>query len=153
MANNEFSIEGRISRAELKFTGSGTAVCNAGLAYSVAKKGDDGKWVEDHVEWFNLVAWRRLAEILGALPTGTLIRVSGRMLARPYQTADGEKRISHEVAVDSISMPIISEKSIRVEGKEVIFTRGSKREAPVNNGIEDELYEDAPSSSFDEDPF
>ena len=49
---------------ELRYTGSGTAVCNMRLATNESYKDASGQLV-DKTEWHNVVAWARLAEICG----------------------------------------------------------------------------------------
>ncbi|MDX1739963.1 MAG: single-stranded DNA-binding protein, partial [Rhodothermales bacterium] len=47
---------------ELRYTGSGTAVCNMRLATNESYKDASGQLV-DRTEWHTVVAWSRLAEI------------------------------------------------------------------------------------------
>ena len=49
---------------ELRYTGSGTAVCNIRLATNESYKDSNGDMVEK-TEWHSIVAWARLAEICG----------------------------------------------------------------------------------------
>ena len=46
---------------ELRYTGSGTAVCNFSVATTESYKDRDGNQVEN-TEWHRVVAWARLAE-------------------------------------------------------------------------------------------
>ena len=60
---NKVILVGNLGKdPELRYTGSGTAVCNFSLATNESYKNAEGEMVEK-TEWHNLVVWSRLAEI------------------------------------------------------------------------------------------
>lgn len=82
---------------ELRYTGSGTAVCNMRIATNEAYKDANGEWV-DRTEWHNVVAWSRLAEICGEyLTKGSQIYVEGSLQTRSWDDRDGNTRYTTEV--------------------------------------------------------
>jgi single-strand DNA-binding protein len=56
------------------------------------------------VDFINIVAWRRLAEICGEyLKKGRPVSIEGRLQIRPYEK-DGEKKVFAEVVADGMQM-------------------------------------------------
>lgn len=82
---------------ELRYTGSGTAVCTLRLATNESYKGNDGEWVE-RTEWHTVVAWSRLAEICNEyLKKGSQVYFEGSLQTREWEDKEGNKRYSTEV--------------------------------------------------------
>ena len=82
---------------ELRYTGSGTAVCNIRLATNESYKDASGEWVE-RTEWHSVVAWARLAEICNEyLKKGSQIYIEGSLQTRNYEDKDGITRYITEV--------------------------------------------------------
>ena len=89
---------------ELRYTGSGTAVCNMRLATSETYKDRDGNQVEN-TEWHNVVAWSRLAEICGEyLKKGSQVYFEGQLQTRQWEDRDGNTRYTTEVKVREMTM-------------------------------------------------
>ena len=105
MANgNTVELIGNVTRdPELRFTPSGAAVANFGLAVNrrwLNRKTNE--WEED-VSFFDIVCWRELAEnCTESLTKGTRVMVSGRLDQRSWDTQEGEKRSKVEVVADEI---------------------------------------------------
>ncbi len=89
---------------ELRYTGSGTAVCNMRLATSETYKDRDGNMVEN-TEWHTCVAWSRLAEICGEyLKKGSQVYFEGQLQTRQWEDKDGNSRYTTEVKVREMTM-------------------------------------------------
>ena len=89
---------------ELRYTGSGTAVCNMRLATTESYKDRDGNMVEQ-TEWHNVVAWARLAEICGEyLKKGSQAYFEGQLQTRQWEDRDGNTRYTTEVKVREMTM-------------------------------------------------
>src|SRR5690606_5417695 len=74
---------------ELRYTGTGTAVCNMRVATNEAYKDADGNMVEK-TEWHSVVAWGRLGEICAEyLKKGSHVYVEGSL--QPYSWADKDR--------------------------------------------------------------
>ena len=72
---------------ELRYTGSGTAVCNMRIATNESYKDSSGELVEK-TEWHNVVAWARLAEICGEyLKKGSTSKARSRRASGKTATA------------------------------------------------------------------
>lgn len=82
---------------ELRYTGSGTAVCNMRLATNESYKDASGQLV-DKTEWHSVVAWSRLAEICGEyLKKGSQVYFEGSLQTRSYDDKDGNTKWVTEI--------------------------------------------------------
>ena len=89
---------------ELKYTGSGTAVCNMRLATNESYKDSDGNFV-DKTEWHSIVAWSRLAEICGEyLKKGSQVYFEGSLQTRQWEDKEGNTRYTTEVKAREMQM-------------------------------------------------
>lgn len=104
---NRVELLGNItSDPELRYTNSGTAVLNVGLATNRRiKKGEE--WV-DSTDFHNVVFWGNLATNLAArMRKGTRIYVHGRLQTRSWEGDDGKKNYRTEVHVMNNSDAIL----------------------------------------------
>lgn len=82
---------------ELKYTGSGTPVCNMRLATNESYTNSDGETVQK-TEWHNVVAWGQLAEICTEyLEKGSQVYFEGSLQTRSWEDRDGNTRYTTEV--------------------------------------------------------
>ena len=82
---------------ELRYTGSGTAVCNMSLATNESYTDSDGNEVQQ-TEWHDVVAWGRLGEICNEyLSKGSQVYFEGKLQTREWEDRDGKTRYSTEV--------------------------------------------------------
>ena len=89
---------------ELRYTGSGTAVCNMRIATSESYKDREGNQVEN-TEWHTVVAWARLAEICGEyLKKGRQVYIEGSLQTRQWDDKDGNTRYSTEIKAREMQM-------------------------------------------------
>ncbi|MBO6576516.1 MAG: single-stranded DNA-binding protein [Rhodothermales bacterium] len=89
---------------ELRYTGSGTAVCNLRLATNESYKDANGDWVE-RTEWHSIVAWSRLAEICNEyLRKGSQVYFEGSLQTRSYEDRDGNTRYTTEIKAREMMM-------------------------------------------------
>ncbi len=85
----------------MRYTTAGIAVTH--FAVAVNRFGRDNDKAE--VDFINVVAWRRLAEICGEyLKKGSPVAVEGRLQIRPYDGKNGEKKTMTEVVADNLQM-------------------------------------------------
>jgi single-strand DNA-binding protein len=103
MANfNKVILLGRLTRdPELRYTPSGSAVINLGLAVSSPyKQGDE--WKEDTC-FIDVVVFGKRAESCNEyLSKGNPVLVEGRLRWRSWEGQDGQKRSKHEVFATNI---------------------------------------------------
>lgn len=98
--NNVFLIGNLTKDPELRQTNSGTNVCTFTIAVNRRFKDSDGKQVTD---FFNIVAWKQLAELCGRyLTKGRKAAVVGELQTRSYDAKDGTKRYITEIVADEI---------------------------------------------------
>ena len=81
---NKIIVIGRLTRdPELRYTGSGTAVCNFSLAVEREYKNKDG---DKDVDFIDIVVWRKQAEtVADHLNKGRLVAVEGRLQIRNWE--------------------------------------------------------------------
>lgn len=100
---NRIVLIGRATRdAELRFTADGTPVANFALAVDrrFGKKPDGSKIAD----FFNITAWRKLAELAGQyVRKGLRYAIAGEVNIRRYEDSAGNERISVDVVADEIT--------------------------------------------------
>lgn len=100
MYNKVFLIGNLTRDPELRCTPSGIPV----VRFTVAVNRPSAKGEANEVDFINVVAWRRLAEICGEyLKKGRPVSIEGRLQIRSYEK-DGEKRTISEVIADGMQM-------------------------------------------------
>ena len=104
MAGNTVELVGNLTRApELRFTPSGAAVANFGLAVNRRWRNQQSNEWEEQTSFFDVVCWRDLAEnVAESLDRGTRVLVVGRLEQRSWENQDGEKRSKVEVVADEV---------------------------------------------------
>lgn len=95
---NKVIIVGNLGQdPELRYTGTGTAVCNMRVATNESYKDAKGEWVE-RTEWHSVVAWSKLAEICGEyLKKGSQAYFEGLLQTRQYEDKDGNTKYATEI--------------------------------------------------------
>jgi single-strand DNA-binding protein len=87
---------------EMRYTANGSAVTTFRLAVSRSYGGNEGERREE-TEWFTVVTWNRLAELLGQhLQKGRKVFVEGRLASRSWDGPDGQKRYRTEVVANQV---------------------------------------------------
>jgi len=103
---NKVMLIGNLTRdPNLRFTPTGTAVCSFGIATNRAWTPSDGGEKQERVDFHNIVAWSKLAEICGQLlHKGDKVFVEGRIQTRDWKTEEGlEKKIT-EIVIDNMML-------------------------------------------------
>ncbi|RKY91482.1 single-stranded DNA-binding protein [candidate division KSB1 bacterium] len=89
---------------ELRYTPNGTAVANFRIATNERGKDKDGNF-QDRTEWHRIVAWGRLAEVVGEyLKKGSQVYVEGKLRTHTWEDQNGVKRVTTEVFADRMQM-------------------------------------------------
>lgn len=87
----------------LRYTPSNTAVCSFGIATNRSWAPSDGGDKQERVEFHNIVAWSKLADICGQLlHKGDKIYVEGRLQTRDWKGEDGTERKTTEIVIDNM---------------------------------------------------
>ena len=102
---NKVQLIGNLTRdPEVKTTPQGTSVASFSVATSFSFTDAQGQKV-DRPEYHNLVAWRKLAEIIGQyLKKGSKVYVEGRLQTRDWTAQDGSKKYRTEIQVENLIM-------------------------------------------------
>ena len=87
----------------LRYTPNNTAVCSFGLATNRSWTPADGGEKQEKVEFHNIVAWSKLAELCGQLlHKGDKVYVDGRLQTREWKSDDGGDRRTTEVVIENM---------------------------------------------------
>jgi single-strand DNA-binding protein len=101
---NKVILIGNIGKdPEVKYTPSGTAVAKLALATNERYKDKSGNW-QDRTEWHNIVAWQRLAEIVGEyVKKGSKLYIEGRLQTSSWEDKEsGQKRYRTEIIAQDL---------------------------------------------------
>ena len=102
---NKIMLIGNLGKdPELQVTAEGTPFTRFSLAVNRRFKASSGEQKEE-TEWFNIVAWRQLAEICERyLHKGSKVYIEGRLTQRKYTDKNGIERTSVEVIANDMQM-------------------------------------------------
>ena len=102
---NKVMIIGRLTAdPESRTTPQGVTVANFSVATNRVWKDDQGNQ-QERVEYHNIVAWRRLAEICAQyLAKGRQVYIEGHLQTRSWENQDGKKNYRTEVVADNMIM-------------------------------------------------
>ncbi|HEV2960723.1 MAG TPA: single-stranded DNA-binding protein [Candidatus Angelobacter sp.] len=101
---NKVMLIGNLGKdPEVKFTPGGTAVAKFSLATNERFKDKTGEW-QDRTEWHNIVAWQRLAEIVGEyVKKGSKVYIEGRLQTSSWEDKQsGEKKYRTEIIASDL---------------------------------------------------
>jgi len=100
---NKIFIAGNLTRdPELRYTASGTPVANFRMASNRWYRSQDGERRED-VCYINVVAWQRLAELVGErLHRGSAVLVEGELQSRSWESDNGSRKTIVEIRAHRI---------------------------------------------------
>ncbi len=152
MADNNVTVVGNVTRdPELRFTPTGQAVANFGVAVNRRWQNRQTQEWEEAVSYFDIVCWREMAENASeSLTKGSRVIVTGRLEQRSWQTQEGDKRSKVEIVADEIGP------SLRWATAEV---KRNDRKGPGEGGGASQggdstraVTNEAPDS-YDEEPF
>jgi len=101
---NKVMLIGNLGKdPEVKYTPSGVPVAKFSLATNERYKDKGGEW-QDRTEWHNIVAWQRLAEIVGEyVKKGSKIYIEGRIQTSSWEDKQsGEKKYRTEIVANDL---------------------------------------------------
>lgn len=169
---NRAQIVGNLTRdPEMRYTPNGQAVCTFGIATNRRWRDKDGNQ-QEQTEFHNVVAWRKLAEIVAPmLKKGARVYVEGRLQTRSWEGQDGNKRNRTEIVlenfialtpkgaitepvvdeIEEISAPESSTEKSAEEKPKKIASKGKADIAPAKK--EETLPDDEENIDLDNIPF
>jgi single-strand DNA-binding protein len=100
---NKVILMGNLTRdPELRYTPSGSPVCNFDLAVNRSYTTQGGER-RDEVCYITVVVWGKQAESCGEyLGKGRTVLVEGHLQQRSWETPEGQKRSKHEVVAERV---------------------------------------------------
>lgn len=142
MSVNKAIIIGNVGRdPEVRYMTNGEAVANFSIATTENWKDKSGV-KQEKTEWHNVVAYRKLAEIIGEyVKKGTQVYIEGKLQTRKWEK-DGVTRYATEIIADTMQML-----GGRSENNQSGSTSGQAREnnAPKEqSGNFDDMDDDIP---------
>jgi single-strand DNA-binding protein len=99
---NRVEIIGNLGKdPEMRYTANGTAMTRFSVAVGRSFQVDGER--REETEWFNVVAWNKLAELVQAhLTKGRKVYVEGRQSTRSWDGQDGQKRYMTELVANQV---------------------------------------------------
>ncbi len=140
MANlNKVMLIGRLGQdPEIRYTGSGEAVANLSIATSESWKDKGTGEKKEKTEWHRIVAFKRLAEIMGEyLKKGSHVYIEGRLQTRKWQDKDGNDRYTTEIVANSMQM-------LDSKGQSQTPAQQAKPQAQAAQPAQDDFDDDIP---------
>jgi len=103
---NKVILVGNLGRdPEMKYTASGAAIANITVATSESWNDKQTGERVDKTEWHRVVAFQRLAEIMGEyLKKGSQVYIEGKLQTRKWQDQNGQDRYTTEVVANEMQM-------------------------------------------------
>ena len=135
---NKIMLIGNLGRdPELQVTSDGTPVTRFSLAVSRSYKSRNGE-AKEETEWFNIAAWRNLAEICEKyLHKGSKVYIEGRITQRKYTDREGVQRTAVDVIANDMKM--LDSRSASGGGTESYSTGTSDNNDPFLPDFPDDL--------------
>lgn len=100
---NKVLIIGRVGRdPEMRYTPSGRPVTTFNVGATRSWNTSEGER-RSETEWFNVVAWRNLAEICKQyLSRDRLVYIEGRLQTRQWEDTEGKKHTATEIVANEM---------------------------------------------------
>lgn len=105
MNHAQTTVVGNVTRdPELRFTSSGAPVATFGVAVNRKWTNRSSGEEQEQTSFFDVVAWRDLAEnVAESITKGARVVVVGRLEQRSWETDAGDKRSKVEIQADEVS--------------------------------------------------
>lgn len=103
---NKVMLIGNLTKDPVvRYTPTSTAVASFSLATNRSWTPSEGGEKQEQVEYHNIVAWSKLAELCGQLlHKGDKVYVEGRLQTRDWKTNEGQDRRTTEIVIDNMLM-------------------------------------------------
>jgi single-strand DNA-binding protein len=140
---NKVILVGNVGKdPEVRYSQSGTPVANFSLATNERFKDRSGDW-QDRTEWHNIVAWQRLAEIVGEyVAKGSKVYVEGKLQTTSWEDRQsGERKYSTEIVARDLLLLGPRENS---DGDHQYPTHNENQDQPSHAGSGEIVDQDIP---------
>ncbi len=103
---NKVILVGNLGKdPEMKYTASGGAIANLTIATSESWNDKQTGEKVEKTEWHRVVAFQRLAEIMGEyLKKGSQVYIEGKLQTRKWQGQDGQDKYTTEIVANDMQM-------------------------------------------------
>jgi single-strand DNA-binding protein len=103
--DNQVVIVGNVTRdPELRYTPNGAALVKFGVAVSRRIKDESGQWKDADTSFFDVTAWRTLAEnVAESIAQGSRVVVVGRLRTNSWETPEGDRRSKVEIEAEEVA--------------------------------------------------
>src|SRR5947207_2034111 len=138
---NKVILVGNVGKdPEVKYAPSGAALAKFSLATNERFKDKAGEW-QDRTEWHNILAWQRLAEIVGEyVHKGAKLYIEGRLQTSSWEDRNnGEKKYRTEIVARDIVLL-----GSRETASDMDRTSGEEEREPVPAGAGEITDDDIP---------
>lgn len=156
MIDNNVTVTGNATREpELRFTPSGQAVCNFGVAVNRRWQNRATQEWEEAVSFFDVTAWAQLAEnVAESVAKGARVTVTGRLDQRTWETDQGDKRSKVEIVADDVAMSLRWATTETTRNERADSGQGNSRGQPQQHRQQPPRgRSEAPTYNPDEEPF
>lgn len=145
---NKVLLIGNLTRdPEVRYTPQGSAVCSFSIATNREVGMSENGERKEVVDFHNLVAWNKLAELCGQLLTkGSKIYVEGRLQTRDWTDQAGVKKYKTEVVVDEM---IVLSKRKSGDGEAQADSSTPTASTPAADTSSDDINLDEVLGNFD----
>ena len=90
---------------DIRYTGSGDAICNLRIATTETWKDKTSGEKRESTEWHTVILFRRLAEVAKQyLAKGNAVYIEGKLKTRKWQDKQGSERYSTEIEAMEMTM-------------------------------------------------
>ncbi len=103
---NKAIIVGNLGRdPEIRYTQDGRAIANFTVATNREWMDKNTNEKQTHTEWHRIVAFGRMAEIIGQyLSKGSQVYIEGRLQTREWEDKEGNRRWTTEIVANEMQM-------------------------------------------------
>lgn len=142
---NRATLIGNLTRdPELRKTAGGQSVCSFSIATNRTYTDASGQRKEQ-VDYHNIVAWGKLADICGQyLTKGKKVYVDGRLQSREWEGQDGQKRYRTEIITENMIMLSGGGPGAGMQGGASSAAMPDVGDAPASNPDDEIKLEDIP---------
>jgi single-strand DNA-binding protein len=142
---NKAMIIGNLTRdPETRNTPSGQTVASFSVATNLVWKDQSGQQ-QKKVEFHNVIAWRRLAEICGQyLQKGSKVYIEGRLQTSDWTGQDGVKRYRTEIIAENMIMLDNKGGGSGYDNNQEVVVDNNPGDDKKNEGEEEIRVEDIP---------
>jgi single-strand DNA-binding protein len=103
---NKAIVLGNLGRdPEIRYASNGSAIANFSIATSESWNDKNSGEKVEKTEWHRVVAYRKLAEIIGEyLKKGSQVYIEGKLQTRKWQDKDGQDKYTTEIVANDMQM-------------------------------------------------